>query len=156
MRAHHCEPIMKLVKWLSALPLRTLLPSCSLVALRLKIPLVCHESSTCNISPNDQMGQLLQKTKLIIWDEVPMHGRKQFEAVHHMLCDVRGCDELFGGTPVVSETTSHRSYRLSKVLIKLERLTKTCKILYLAQTSASISSSKHAHSTGEANQRFSE
>ena len=30
-----------------------------------------------------------------------MQGKRQFEAVHRMLCDIRGSNELFGGIPVV-------------------------------------------------------
>jgi len=30
-----------------------------------------------------------------------MQGKRQFEAVHRMLCDVRGSGELFGGIPIV-------------------------------------------------------
>ena len=78
-----------------------LLPGGTTSHSRFKIPLVCHESSTCNVSPSDQIGKLLQQTDLIIWDEVPMQGKKQFEAVHRMLCDVRGSNDLFGGIPVV-------------------------------------------------------
>ena len=30
-----------------------------------------------------------------------MQGKRQFEAVHRMLCDIRGNNELFGGIPIV-------------------------------------------------------
>jgi len=52
-----------------------LLPGGTTAHSRFKIPLVCHESSTCNVSPNDQTGKLLQQARLIIWDEVPMQGK---------------------------------------------------------------------------------
>jgi hypothetical protein len=78
-----------------------LLPGGTTSHSRFKIPLVCDESSTCNVSPSDQTGKLLQQADLIIWDEVPMQGKNQFEAVHRMLCDVRGNNDLFGGIPVV-------------------------------------------------------
>jgi hypothetical protein len=45
---------------------------------RFKIPLVCDGSSTCNVTPTDQVGQ---QASLIIWDEVPMQGQTS----------VRGC-----------------------------------------------------------------
>src|SRR5258705_1960212 len=37
---------------------------------RFKIPLEISESSTCSIRHNTQLSSLLQKTDLIIWDEV--------------------------------------------------------------------------------------
>ena len=52
-----------------------LLPGGTTAHSRFKILLVCHESSTCNISLNDQTGKLLQQARLIIWDEVLMQGK---------------------------------------------------------------------------------
>ena len=48
-----------------------------------------------------KMGQLLQSADLIIWNEVPMQHCYCFEIVHHLLCDLRSSDKLFGGVPFV-------------------------------------------------------
>ena len=57
---------------------------------RFKIPLDITESSTCNIMHNSQLAELLTKTDLIIWDEVPMQHKYCFEAISRSLNDIRG------------------------------------------------------------------
>lgn len=42
---------------------------------RFKIPIAIHESSTCYIKRGSLLAGLLQKTALIIWDEVPMQNK---------------------------------------------------------------------------------
>ena len=70
---------------------------------RFKIPLAITESSTCNISHKTQLGELLTKTDLIIWDEVPMQHKYCFEAVSRTLNDLCGTgpDSLFGNIPIL-------------------------------------------------------
>ncbi|QRV95937.1 ATP-dependent DNA helicase PIF1 [Ceratobasidium sp. AG-Ba] len=67
-----------------------------------KIPLDIHEDSTCNISKNSQLSQLLLQTDLIIWDEVPMQHRYCAEAFDRTCRDVgHHSDRPFGGITVV-------------------------------------------------------
>ena len=48
------------------------------------------------------LGELLQQTSLIIWDEAPMQHRFCAEAVERTLQDVRNCTtQPFGGVTVV-------------------------------------------------------
>src|SRR5436190_1871880 len=71
---------------------------------RFKIPLDVMPDSVCKISKGTQLGKLIEKTSLIIWDEVPMQHRFCLEAVHTTLCDLRGSDSQtvpFGGIPCV-------------------------------------------------------
>jgi hypothetical protein len=65
------------------------------------IPLILDESSTCNVTRESYLGRLLAKVDLIVWDEVPMQHRFAFEAVHRLLCDLRGNEDLFGGVPAI-------------------------------------------------------
>ena len=68
---------------------------------RFRILIDIQSESVCAISVQSELTELLRSVSLIIWDEVPMQGKRQFEAVHRMLCDVRGSGELFGGIPIV-------------------------------------------------------
>ena len=78
-----------------------LLPSGRTAHSRFRIPLEPHEESSCNVPKNSHLGELLRRTSLIIWDEVPMQHRYCFEAVHRMLTDVRSDSSTFGGVPAV-------------------------------------------------------
>jgi hypothetical protein len=48
---------------------------------RFKISIDLHDESTCNITQQMKMTELVHKTDLIIWDEAPMVHRRAFEAV---------------------------------------------------------------------------
>ena len=64
---------------------------------RFKIPLVLHESSTCNIKVNSHIAELLRLATLLIWDEAPMTHRHAFEALDRTLQDVMQNTTVFGG-----------------------------------------------------------
>lgn len=55
------------------------------------------DESTCSIPKESSRAALLRLTKLIIWDEAPMHDRKCHEAVDRTLRDIFGNNRLFGG-----------------------------------------------------------
>ena len=78
-----------------------LLPGGRTAHSRFRIPIDLHEESTCNVSKNSNLAELLRRTSLLIWDEVPMQHRYCFEAVHRMLTDVRSNDSTFGGLPTI-------------------------------------------------------
>ena len=46
-----------------------------------KIPIEIHESSTCAISRNSDLAELIRSTDLVIWDEAPMQHHHIHEAV---------------------------------------------------------------------------
>lgn len=66
----------------------TLLPGGRTVHSRFKIPLKLDDSSTCSISMNSDIAELLKQTKLIIWDEAPIQHRYPFEALDRSLRDI--------------------------------------------------------------------
>jgi hypothetical protein len=66
-----------------------------------RIPLELSDTSICTISKGTHLSELLQKTDLIIWDEVPMQHCLCFEAVDRMLQDICNNSYLFGGIAVV-------------------------------------------------------
>lgn len=74
---------------------------------RFGIPINCHEDSTCNIMQGSHLAELIEHTKLIIWDEAPMTNRFCFEALDRSLRDIMRFinpsseDVLFGGKIVV-------------------------------------------------------
>lgn len=85
-----------------------LLPKGRTAHSRFGIPIQVDESSTCSkLRPGTDETGLLQKTKLIIWDEAPMAHRHCFEAVDRSLRDVlrstngRCSEKPFGGVVVV-------------------------------------------------------
>jgi len=80
-----------------------LLPGGRTVPSRFKIPLSNDVNAVCNITPNSNLGQLIQKASLIIWDEVPMQHKACFKAVNQTLNDIcnTGHLQVFGGIPGV-------------------------------------------------------
>jgi hypothetical protein len=68
---------------------------------RFKIPLNVNEESVCSIQKRSQLAALIERTHLIVWDEVPMQHKYCFEAVSRSLADIRGNDLPFGGIPVI-------------------------------------------------------
>jgi hypothetical protein len=60
-----------------------------------------HQGFICPVSKSTQIAGLLERTALIIWDEVPMQNKYDFEIVNLLLKDFRGNDVLFGGVPVI-------------------------------------------------------
>lgn len=68
---------------------------------RLKIPIELNERSTCPVSRQTDLGQLLRATSLLLWDEAPMTHKHAFEAVDRMLQNVMGNKLPFGGKAFV-------------------------------------------------------
>jgi len=62
-----------------------LIPSGRTAHSRFGIPIEIHESSSCNITPNTDLAQLMARAKLIIWDEAPMLHKHCFESVDRAL-----------------------------------------------------------------------
>jgi hypothetical protein len=84
-----------------------LLPSGRTAHSRFKIPIDLHDESTCNITQQMKVAELVRKTDLIIWDEAPMMHRRTFEVVDRTLRDLMQLDDtqatekIFGGKTVV-------------------------------------------------------
>jgi hypothetical protein len=53
-----------------------------------KIPIPCHEQSTCNIKKNNVLHQLIQRASFIIWDEVASQHCHAVECVDCTLHDL--------------------------------------------------------------------
>nr|GEY20419.1 hypothetical protein [Tanacetum cinerariifolium] len=73
---------------------------------RFHIPININETSTFSICPQSDLGALLKKCKLIIWDEAPMTNKLCFEALDRTLRDIlrrtrittRHCKRVFKAT----------------------------------------------------------
>ena len=84
-----------------------LLPNGRIAHSRFKILLNINEDSTCSIKQGSPHRRLLNKAKLIIWDEAPMLSKYCYEALDKCLKDVlRFSDSYnpdlpFGGKVVV-------------------------------------------------------
>ena len=74
-----------------------LLPGGRTAHSRLKIPIPVFENSTCYIKKGDLLHQLLQRTSLIICDEIPMLHRHILECLDRTLRDLMEVDHHFGG-----------------------------------------------------------
>jgi len=48
---------------------------------RFKISINLHDESTCNITQQMKVAELVCKVDMIIWDEAPMMHRQAFEVV---------------------------------------------------------------------------
>ncbi|XP_021985085.1 uncharacterized protein LOC110880993 [Helianthus annuus] len=59
------------------------------------------ESLMCFIKPDDDVADLLRKTKLIIWDEASMNHKHVFEALDRTMKDIFKCEMTFGGKVMV-------------------------------------------------------
>ncbi|GKE17466.1 ATP-dependent DNA helicase RRM3-like protein, partial [Tanacetum coccineum] len=74
---------------------------------RFHISINIDETSTCSISAQSDLGALLKKCKLIIWDEAPMANKHCFEALDRSLRDILRksrydtCDQPFGNMTMV-------------------------------------------------------
>jgi hypothetical protein len=74
---------------------------------RFKILIDLHDESTCNITQQMKVAELVRKADLIIWDEAPMMHRRAFEVVDctlrdlMQLDDAQATDKIFGGKIVV-------------------------------------------------------
>ena len=68
---------------------------------RFKAPLMVDGTSTCAISAQSPLAELIRRTALIVWDEAPMAHRHHLEAFDRTLRDVTGSDEPFGGKVLV-------------------------------------------------------
>ena len=62
-----------------------------------KLPLNINDESTCNISPNSEYEIKLRKVKVIIWDEITMTSKHEFEAVNKLFRDICENNKIFGG-----------------------------------------------------------
>ena len=75
---------------------------------RFKIPIPINESSVCNISLQSDIAKLIQKTSLIIWDEIMMSHVHQVDCVDRSLQDIMKVDKPFGGIVVVFGGDPHQ------------------------------------------------
>ena len=64
---------------------------------RFKIPLDLSSTTTCHVSNQSHLADLLRKTTLIIWDEAPMSHRYAVEAVDRTMQDICSSNLPFGG-----------------------------------------------------------
>jgi len=84
-----------------------LLPGDKAAHSRFKISIDLHDVSTCNITQQMKVAELVCKADLIIWDEAPMMHHRAFETVDHTLRDLMELDDaqatgkIFGGKTVV-------------------------------------------------------
>ncbi|XP_074337659.1 uncharacterized protein LOC141674854 [Apium graveolens] len=85
----------------------TLMSSVRTAHSRFKIPIVIDDCSSCAISHDSDIAELIKQTSLIIWDEAPMQHRYAFECLDRSLRDImRAVDQRrynmsFGGITVV-------------------------------------------------------
>ncbi|XP_068994023.1 uncharacterized protein [Neodiprion pinetum] len=68
-----------------------------------KLPLSVNleQQSTCSIRKNGSLGELLQDTSLVMWDECTMSHRAHIEAVNRTLKDLRNSSAVMGGITFV-------------------------------------------------------
>ena len=68
---------------------------------RFKFPLKPNETQSCNINKGTGLTKLIQKAKVIVWDEAPMSNRILLEGLDRTLKDIMDNNQPFGGKVVV-------------------------------------------------------
>ncbi|XP_042961944.1 uncharacterized protein LOC122296359 [Carya illinoinensis] len=68
---------------------------------RFKLPLDTDERSTCCVSKQSALANLLRVAKLIIWDGAPITRKQHIEVLDKMLRDINDLDVTFGGKVIV-------------------------------------------------------
>ena len=68
---------------------------------RFKFPLKPDSRATCNISKQSGLSKLIQKAKIIVWDEAPMSHKVLLEGLDRTLQDLMDCKQPFGGKVIV-------------------------------------------------------
>jgi ATP-dependent DNA helicase PIF1 len=68
---------------------------------RFKIQISIDSTSMCSIQRSD-LAELLQQTKLIIWDKAPMTDKLAFEALDCTLEDIKNMNMRYGGITTVN------------------------------------------------------
>ncbi|KAM6547230.1 hypothetical protein CsatB_018906 [Cannabis sativa] len=68
---------------------------------RFKLPLDANETTSCSVSKQSSLANLLRASKLIIWDEAPMTRKQHIEALDKMLRDINDSDTPFGGKVII-------------------------------------------------------
>ncbi|XP_024156320.1 ATP-dependent DNA helicase PIF2-like [Rosa chinensis] len=79
----------------------TIIPGGRTTHFRFKIPLNLDASSTCSISKQSNLAELIRRSSAIICDEVPMMHRFAFEALDRTFKDIIGGDFPFGGKVII-------------------------------------------------------
>jgi hypothetical protein len=70
-------------------------------AFKLPLNLWHGDHPVCDTSKGSGQAKVLQQCTAIIWDECTMAHKKALEALHHTLQDLRGNNEVMGGSTVV-------------------------------------------------------
>lgn len=69
---------------------------------RFKIPLQPDTNTSINVTQRSDLGKLLMRASIIVWDEAPMISRLAVAAVDKLMRDLKSCNDIpFGGTTVV-------------------------------------------------------
>ena len=68
---------------------------------RFKYPLKPSKGQLCSITKGSGIHKLIQKARLVLWDEAPMSNKEQVESLNKTFQDLMGNKDLFGGKVVV-------------------------------------------------------
>ena len=68
---------------------------------RFKYPIKPHKNQLCNVPKGSGLHKVIQKTRIIIWDEAPMSHMHHIESLDRTLQDLMGNNQPFGGKVVV-------------------------------------------------------
>ncbi|XP_050259037.1 uncharacterized protein LOC126704038 [Quercus robur] len=79
----------------------TLLPGGRTAHSRFKIPLTLDASSTCSISKQSDLAELIRCATIIIWDEAPMVNGRALESLDKIFKDIMEVNLPFGGKVLI-------------------------------------------------------
>ncbi|GMY21310.1 ATP-dependent DNA helicase PIF1-like [Fagus crenata] len=79
----------------------TLLPGGRIAHSRFKIPLTPDALSTCSISIQSDLAELIRRAIVVVWDEAPMVNRRAVETFNRTLKNIMKVDSPFGENVVI-------------------------------------------------------
>ncbi|CAN1837197.1 ATP-dependent DNA helicase PIF1 [Linum perenne] len=101
------------------------------------IPIDIHSTSTCHISQDGDLAELLRNTSLIIWDEAPMTHKYCMESLDRTLRDIMSMENPdnenlpFGGITVVFGGDFRQTLPIIPKATRTEIVNSSIKISYL-------------------------
>ncbi|CAN1837206.1 ATP-dependent DNA helicase pif1 [Linum perenne] len=104
---------------------------------RFHIPIDIHSTSTCHISQDGDLAELLRNTSLIIWDEAPMTHKYCMESLDRTLRDIMSMENPdnenlpFGGITVVFGGDFRQTLPIIPKATRTEIVNSSIKISYL-------------------------
>ncbi|KAF5463233.1 hypothetical protein F2P56_019163 [Juglans regia] len=112
----------------------SILPGGQTAHSRFKISLDINKNVICDVSKQNELAKLLQKARLIIWDEAFMSRKEAIEALDKRLKDINDSELSFGGKVVVFGGDFHQILPMVQKGTRQQQIDASLVSSYLWQT----------------------